>query len=178
MGVRRVLESQGFSVCAEAPDAGEAVAAALRERPDICLLDIDMRGGGILAAEAISANLPETAVVMLTVSSDHEDLLAALRAGASGYLLKGIDPEALAHALERVLAGEYVLPHNLVTRAVAASRGQNGARGLLAFRGKSNGHAAGEWAALELLGEGLTTAEVAERLSIPPDQVRAQVAGL
>jgi DNA-binding CsgD family transcriptional regulator len=81
-------------------------------------------------------------------------------------------------ALQRVLAGEFALPHNLVTRAVAASGGGTAARRLLALRGRSDGRAAREWEALELLGEGLTTAEVAERLSIPPDQVRAPVSAL
>jgi DNA-binding NarL/FixJ family response regulator len=175
--VRRALELEGFSVCAEASDAEGAVEAALRERPDVCLLDIGMPGGGIAAAEEISAALPRTAVVMLTVSSDQDDLLAALHAGASGYVLKGTDPEPLSRALQRVLDGEFALPHSLVTRAIESGRGEDRGRRFRGLRGRGDAKAR-EWTALELLGEGLTTAEVAERLAIPRDQVRAEVAAL
>ncbi len=84
-------------------DAAAAIDAALRERPDVCLLDIRMPGDGIHAAEAIARELPETAVVMLTVSRTDSDLFRALRAGASGYLLKDVDPARLPLALRGVL---------------------------------------------------------------------------
>ena len=71
------------------------MAAAERHRPDLCLLDIGMPGNGIEAAARIVARLPETAVVMLTVSRDDDDLFEALRVGAAGYLLKDIDPGRL-----------------------------------------------------------------------------------
>ncbi len=99
-----------------ASNASEAVDAATRERPDLCLLDIRMPGSGIAAAWEITARLPETKVVMLTVSRDDDDLFAALRAGASGYLLKDTDPARLAHALDDVLAGEAAIPRSLVAR--------------------------------------------------------------
>ena len=77
--------------------------AALNEHPDVCLLDVNMPGNGIAAAARIHAALPDTAVVMLTVSKDNNDLFDALRAGASGYLLKDTDPARLPHALRGVL---------------------------------------------------------------------------
>ena len=117
--VRQALERSGeFRVCAEARDTPSAVAAALAEHPDVCLLDINMPGSGIAAAARITAALPETAVVMLTVSRQDEDLFDALRAGASGYLLKGMDEAALGDALHRVLKGEAPLPGSLVARLV------------------------------------------------------------
>jgi DNA-binding NarL/FixJ family response regulator len=86
--VRNALEKTGdFHVCVEAADAAGAVEGAKRERPDVCLLDINMPGNGIAAATQISGALPDTSVVMLTVSRQDEDLFDALRAGASGYLL-------------------------------------------------------------------------------------------
>src|SRR5919199_495728 len=88
VGVRLALDGQGFVVCAEAADAEEAIAAASRERPDLCLLDIGMPGNGIAAAAEIKLRLPETAIVMLTISRDDNDLFDSLQAGASGYLLK------------------------------------------------------------------------------------------
>ena len=104
--VRTALERTGdFHVCVEAADAAGAVEGAKRERPDVCLLDINMPGNGIAAATQISGALPDTAVVMLTVSRQDEDLFDALRAGASGYLLKGLDEATIGDALQRVLAG-------------------------------------------------------------------------
>ena len=98
-GVRGTLECDGFVVCAEVADAPSAIEAALRERPDIVLMDINMPGNGIEATREIARQLPETAIVMLTVSRADADLFDALCAGASGYLLKDIDPARLPAAL-------------------------------------------------------------------------------
>src|SRR2546428_13086150 len=78
-GVREALEAGGIIVCAEAADAAGAVEAVSRERPDVCLLDLSMPGGGIAAAREIAVRVPETAIVGLTVSSSEDDLFAALR---------------------------------------------------------------------------------------------------
>ncbi len=77
-----------------------------------------MPGNGIAAATQISGALPDTSVVMLTVSRQDEDLFDALRAGASGYLLKGLDEATIGDALRRVLAGEATLAGTLVARLV------------------------------------------------------------
>jgi CheY-like chemotaxis protein len=108
--VRAILEQAGFEVCAEAGSAKRAVQAAVKERPDICLLDINMPGNGIVAAAEISARLPDTAVVMLTVSSDEEHVTAALRAGARGYVMKDIDLTRMPETLRAVLSGETAFP--------------------------------------------------------------------
>jgi DNA-binding NarL/FixJ family response regulator len=108
--VREMLEGAGLQVCAEAGNARAAVEAALRERPDVCLLDVHMPGGGIAAAAEISARLPGTAVVMLTVSSEEKDVSESLRAGARGYLLKDMDLARIPETLRAVLAGEVALP--------------------------------------------------------------------
>ena len=118
--VREALEESGrFTVCAEAPDAAAAVEAAVRERPEVCVLDVRMPGGGVAAVWEIAARLPETKIVMLTVSADDGDLFAALRAGADGYLLKATDLGPLPEALEDVLAGTRRDP----ARARGAARG-------------------------------------------------------
>ena len=112
------LEEHGFDVCVEAANAADSVAAAERERPDVCVLDVHMPGDGIAAAAEIAARFPEIAVVMLTVSDSDDHLFAALRAGAQGYLLKDMDPDRLPLALEGVLAGEAALPRALVARVL------------------------------------------------------------
>ena len=84
-GVRMALERGGCEVCAEAASAGEAAVA---ERPDICLVDLQMPGNGFRAVSGISQQLPGTPVLVLTVSRSADDLFDALRAGAAGYRLK------------------------------------------------------------------------------------------
>ncbi len=174
-GVRETLEEAGFEVCGEAGDAPEAIELALRERPDLCVLDVHMPGSGIHAARQIAAALPETAVVMLTVSRNDEDLFDALQAGAGGYLLKDTDPDRLAHALRGVLAGEAALPRVLVARVLDQFRaGGRGKR--LALAGQRGTELTSrEWQVLELLRDGLTTKEIAERLFVSPVTVRRHV---
>jgi DNA-binding NarL/FixJ family response regulator len=104
-GIRLALAGEGFDVVGEAADAPEAVTMALDLKPDIALLDVNMPGSGIKAAEEIGQALPGTTVVMLTVSRDDDDLFAALRAGASGYLLKDTDPGRLPFALRGSAGG-------------------------------------------------------------------------
>jgi DNA-binding NarL/FixJ family response regulator len=171
-GVRQALIDRGVDVCAEAVDAPGAVLAALRERPDVCLLDIEMPGNGIAAAREISQWLPGTAVVMLTVSDDERDLLAAVRAGAVGYLLKDGDPDRLAFALHGVVSGEAALPRRLMARVLDHVRGSEARRriGLRTPRGIALTER--EWEILELMHDEMTTRDVATRLSVSPVTVR------
>ncbi len=173
--VRQALVHQGeFDVCAEASDSASAVAAAKEHRPDACLLDIRMPGGGIAAARGITTVLPETAVVMLTVSRSDEDLFDALRAGARGYLLKGLDETRLGEALRAVLAGEARLPGTLVARLIEEFRTRDDRRvmlpegGVTVLTGK-------EWEVLELMRNGLTTADIANRLFVSQSTVRSHI---
>jgi DNA-binding NarL/FixJ family response regulator len=176
--VRRALEQHGFEVCFEAGNAADSVAAAERERPDVCVLDVHMPGNGIAAAAQIAALLPETAIVMLTVSDSDEDLFDALRAGAQGYLLKDIDPARLPFALEGVLAGEAALPRALVARVLDEFRVRRRRRRLLLPGGRGSTLTDREWETLELLADGLSTAEAAERLLVAPVTVRRHAASI
>ena len=176
VGVRRALERGGFEVCAEAHDAASAVEVAEREQPDICLLDIQMPGSGIHAAEEIAMKVPDAAVVMLTVSRSDRDLFDALRAGASGYLLKDMDPERLPLALSGVLEGEAALPRHLVALVIEEFRERGRRRPLLKKRGVVLTNR--EWEVLELMSQGLTTFEIADRLFIEPVTVRTHVSAI
>lgn len=104
--IRLELEELGYRVCAEAGTADAAVEAALRERPQLCVLDVEMPGGGVAAATEITRSVPETRVVMLTVCRDAEVAAAARRAGAVDYLLKDISAEHLHSALAAALASD------------------------------------------------------------------------
>jgi DNA-binding NarL/FixJ family response regulator len=176
--VRRALEEHGFEVCSEAASASDSVAAAERDRPDVCVLDVHMPGNGIAAAAQIAALLPETVIVMLTVSDSDEDLFAALRAGAQGYLLKDMNPERLPLALEGVLAGEAALPRALVARVLDEFRARRRRRRLLLPGGRGSTLTTREWETLELLAAGLSTAEAAERLLVAPVTVRRHTSSI
>ena len=171
-GVRDALTQCGVEVCAEAADAAGAVRAAVRERPDVCLLDIDMPGNGIVAAQEIADRLPETAVVMLTVSDDEIDLLSAVRAGAVGYLLKDSDPDRLAFALQGVVLGEAALPRRLMARVLEHVRAGEDRRRIGLRMPRAVALTEREWEILELMHDEMSTRDVAIRLSVSPVTVR------
>jgi DNA-binding NarL/FixJ family response regulator len=163
---------------AEAATAADAIAAARQHRPDVCLLDINMPGSGIAAAAEITHTVPDTAVVMLTASRDDEDLFAALRAGASGYLLKDMDPARLGHALRGVLAGEAVLPRWLVLKVVEQLRATPRRRIALPNRSTAAQLTEREAEVLDLMGKGLSTEEIAGRLFLAQVTVRTHIAAI
>jgi DNA-binding NarL/FixJ family response regulator len=121
-GFRALLERQdAIVVAAEAATGDEAVAAARAARPDVVLVDLDLRGtGGLEAAREILDEAPagETRVVMLTTSASDDALFGALRAGATGLLLKDTEPDELVSAVRIVARGEAVLAPTLARRLV------------------------------------------------------------
>lgn len=121
-GIRYALEHDGFSVVAEAVDASGAVAAALEHRPQVCLLDVDMPGGGVEAADRIVAQLPATKIAMLSGAKSEQELVAAIRAGADGFLLRSTPPDRLSVALTALLDGEATLPRSLTGLLVTELR--------------------------------------------------------
>jgi DNA-binding NarL/FixJ family response regulator len=177
-GVRVSLERGGLDVVAEAASAQAAIEAARRTRPDACLLDVHMPGGGTHAAEVISRELPDTVVLMLTVSVDGDDLFDALRAGAAGYLLKDMDPARLPDAVHGALRGEAPIPPRLAARLVDEFRARGRRRRLPLANARGVDLTSREWEVAELLREGLTTREIAERLAIAPVTVRRHVGGV
>ena len=177
-GIRRALEHGGLTVCAEAATASEAIAAAREERPALCILDVDMPGNGIRAAAAIAEALPETGIVMLTTSTRDADFLDAVLAGASGYLMKDMDPSRLAAAVRGVLAGEAALPRHLVTRLLEEFRAREGRRRLPTLTGSRRDLTSRQWEVLQLLRDGLSTSEMAQRLFVSEGTIRSHVSAI
>ena len=177
-GVRLALERGGFTICAEVGDAEAAVAQAIRLRPEVCLLDINMPGNGIAAADEIARRVPEASVVMLTVSQEDEDLFDALEAGALGYLLKDTSPGRLPGALRAVLRGEAALPPHLVTKVVAEFRDRRRRRRVPLPGRKPVELTDRERDVLMMMRDGLTTAQMAERLFVAPVTVRTHVSSV
>lgn len=117
-GLREVLqEAEGIDVVAEAGGAGEALEQAAMNQPNVILMDIDMRGeSGIDATRHISQLLPDTQIIMLTVSTSDRNLFEAVKAGAVGYLTKDISPDALVKAIRGARAGEIPMSRRMASR--------------------------------------------------------------
>jgi DNA-binding NarL/FixJ family response regulator len=174
LGVRMALMRGGFDVLAEVADGDEAVDATLRLRPEVCLLDISMPVNGIEAAARIAEARIATRVVMLTVSTRTEDVIAALRAGAVGFLPKDTHPDRLPAALCGVLKGEAALPRTLVGRVLEEFRGFTAEIvdpvrvGEVELTGR-------ESEILRMLHSGSSTIEISEALSLSPITVRRHI---
>ncbi len=172
LGVRLALARGGFRVVAEASSGAGAVEAAVRERPEVCLLDVYMPGGGVNAAQQIAEALSGTAIVMLTVSDSTEDVLAALRAGASGYLLKDTSPDRLPAALCGVLKGEAALPRPLVARVLREFRDEAQSRRIRVGEVELTPR---ESEIMRMLGSGMSTLEIGSTLALSPITVRRHI---
>jgi two-component system, NarL family, nitrate/nitrite response regulator NarL len=171
-GIRMAVDGHGFTVCADVANAADAVTAAVRERPDVCLIDVSLPGGGIAAAEEISTQAPTAAIVMLSGSASDEELFACVGAGALGYLSKDMDPARLPFALRGVLGGEAALPRPLVARVLEELRARERGRHASELARLGVELTRREREVLELLERGLETSEMAERLSIACVTVR------
>jgi DNA-binding NarL/FixJ family response regulator len=178
VGMRWALEHAGMRVVAEVTNGPDAVLAAIRTKPDVALLDINMPGGsGIEAAAQIGRDAPETAVVMLSGVARDEDLFAAVLAGARGFLLKDTDPDRLPHALKGVMKGEAAVPRALMARLIDEFRMRERSRVSLTGPGGER-PSAREWEVLQLMAEGLNTGQIAERVGISDVTVRRHVSAV
>ncbi len=123
-GIRALLQRQtDFEIVDEAADGVEGIKRAKQHRPDVILLDLNMPGlSGLETLQFLVEDLPDTAVVVLTVSEEAEELGAALRSGARGYLLKNIETDFLASAIRRAAAGEPVIADGMTAKLVAQFR--------------------------------------------------------
>jgi two-component system, NarL family, nitrate/nitrite response regulator NarL len=125
--VALLTQDERFVVLHEAADAGEAVRCVAREKPDLILLDNHLPGvRGVDAIAGLKEVAPDVKILMLTVSENEQDLSAALKAGADGYLLKTINSEDLSDSILKVLAGGSVVSPEMTTKLVAAFRGSAG----------------------------------------------------
>lgn len=171
--VRRELEERGFDVLAEAATGAEAVEGATVHVPDLCLVDLDLSGGGLATVAKIAKAVPRTAVVALADSSESADVLAVLERGASGYLAKSIGPNELAASLRAAANGEPALSRALVPLLVSHVR--RGPRRQLVLPSGVVALTAREWDVGELLRDGYQTDEIAARLGVSPVTVRRYV---
>ena len=118
-GVSSLLQAWGHEVVGHAAGGREAVELVIRLELDLVLMDVRMPGmSGVQATQAIAAVRPETPIVMLTVSEDEEDLFAAIRAGARGYLLKDLEAAQLRAMIEAVARGKAAITPATAARII------------------------------------------------------------
>lgn len=156
-------EGAGFEVLGEAGTADEAVALVEQHMPDLALLDISMPGGGIAAAREIGRRFPAVRIVMLTVSEADDDVLAALKAGARGYVPKGVGAAELRSVLRSVASGASWVPPTLAARLLATLQAPGPGPAELSRR---------EEDILRLVACGLSNKEVARRLDLQEKTVK------
>jgi two-component system NarL family response regulator len=175
-GLIMVLESEeGVEVVGESEDGEEAVRKAVELTPDVVLMDVRMpRVSGIEAARAISEAVPSTKILMLTVSDEEDDLYDAIKAGATGYLLKEISIEEVAHAIRAVMSGQSLITPSMASKllteftnlAKKADERQSVPTPRLTDR---------ELEVLKLVAQGMSNREIAGELYISENTVKNHV---
>jgi two-component system nitrate/nitrite response regulator NarL len=174
-GVKELLGRQAdFEVVGEAADGLEGLKRAREVKPDVVLLDLNMPGiAGREAVQMLLEELPQTRVLMLTVSEDAQDLIDTLRHGASGYLVKNIDADFLVDAIRRAARGEAVMSPQMTSKLV---------RGLQHGELEMTGEAADkdrisprERDILALLARGASNKEIARELNLAESTVKIHV---
>ncbi|MFI7643927.1 response regulator [Nonomuraea sp. NPDC049400] len=174
MGLAVLLEELDVTVVAQAPDGEVGVEAALRHRPDVVLMDIQMPGmDGVTATRRILDAWADARVLMLTMVADDEAVFAAIQAGALGYLLKGAGSTEIGRALAAVAAGEAVYGAHVARRLKAFF---NAGSGVVAkpFPQLSDG----EREVLRLVAGGLGNQAIAQRLHLSEKTVRNRVSSI
>jgi two-component system response regulator DegU len=174
-GLRRSMTDQGFDVVAEARDGEEAVRLAEECQPDVILMDVTMPElTGVEACRQVRAANPGIRIVMLTMHADQDVLASAIRAGASGYLVKDCSTEEIASAVRMAVSGETVLSPQLAAsmlnevRKLDESQADEDQR-IITKR---------EEEVLQLIADGCSTPEVAEKLFISQKTVKNHLASI
>ncbi|MBA2769597.1 MAG: response regulator transcription factor [Sporichthyaceae bacterium] len=175
-GLSALLGSlEGITVVATAANGEEAVREAVLHRPDVVLMDVAMPGaGGVEATRQITARSPQTAVLMLTMFDDDESVLAAIRAGARGYLLKDADQEELERAIRSVAAGEAIFGSGVVRRLLGLVAAPAAGQAPQRFPGLTQR----ERDVLDAIASGLSNSAIARRLDIAPKTVSNHITNL
>ncbi|MEV0841304.1 response regulator transcription factor [Actinocatenispora sera] len=178
-GSFRVLvdTADGLHVVGEAADGAQAVAQAARLRPDVVLMDVRMPGtDGIEATRRICADLPDTRVLILTMFDLDEYVYAALRAGASGFLLKDTPPADLLAGIRVVAAGEALLAPSVTRRLLAEFAARPAPAG--PARTAPAGVTDREREVLTLVGRGMSNTEIADHLHLSHGTVKSHIGRL
>ena len=172
--LRGILSTEpDLELIGEAGDGEEAVRMATELVPDVVLMDVRMpKLAGIEAARQISTDLPTTKIVMLTVSDEDSDLFEAIKAGASGYLLKEVDPAEIADAVRQIHSGQSLLSPAVASKLVSEFAALSKRADEKAMRPSLTGR---ELEVLTLAADGLTNRQIGRRLEISENTVKNHI---
>ncbi|MGI9079564.1 MAG: response regulator [Acidimicrobiales bacterium] len=174
-GLRTVLDTEAGFTVAEAADGAEAVARTAELAPDVVLMDVRMpKMGGIEAAAHIRDEAPSTRVIMLTASDDDDDLYAAVRAGANGYLLKDSSFDTVVDGVRAVARGESLINPSMATKLMAEFAAMAEGRPAEAAGRLSDR----ELDVLRLVAQGRTNKEAAAALNLSENTVKNHMANI
>ena len=178
-GIKLALQRQeGFDVVGEASDGLEGIKRATQLKPDVVLLDLHMPGtSGLEALRVLVEDVPETQVVMLTVSEDAEDLLETLRAGARGYLLKNIDTEFLLESIQRAARGESVMSPQIAHKLADSLRAPLKDKAVVAEVNSAK-LSPREREIIVMLAHGSSNKEIARVLNLSESTIKIHVQGI
>ncbi len=173
--IKDALQAAGIVVIAEARNGRQAVELVLYYRPDVVVMDVVMPElDGIVATRRIVKELPDQIVVILTGASDEDEIgLQALRAGATGYLSKDLDIDALPRALEGARTGEAVISRRMTKRLIEHVR--KTPENLGGMRPVRSPLTAREWEVIDLLRDGRSTEAIADDLVLSIETVRSHI---
>jgi len=174
-GIRIALEEEGIVLCGQVASAAELIEAVGRLEPDVCLVEVDIPGGGLVAAAEMRAWRSNVAVIMLAPDLNEEDFLKAMAVGAIGYLPKSISAKRLPAVVRAVLLGEPAIPRPLVAVLMNRLRGGGAKRHLVVPDGRGVDLTSREWEVLDCMREGLSTREIATKLLIADVTVRRHI---
>jgi DNA-binding NarL/FixJ family response regulator len=169
------LEDEGLVLCGQVATCAELIDAVGRLEPDVCLVDVDIPGGGLVAAAEMRAWRSSVAVIMLAPDLNEEDFLKAMAVGAIGYLPKSISAKRLPAVIRAVLLGEPAIPRPLVAVLMNRLRGDDAKRHLMVPDGRGVDLTGREWEVLDCMREGLSTREIAAKLLIADVTVRRHI---
>ena len=173
------LALEGDARCSEAESAEAAVAAAVSERPDVCLLGLKAGSNRIRATAEIVSRAPSVQVIVLTNRPDEEEFMAAMRGGAAGYLPQDLDPDRLPDVVRSTLRGEPAVPRRFVARLLAELQSQTAARRTFVRVGNDRVPLTiRESEVIERLRHGATTSQIADELRIAPVTVRRHISSI
>jgi two-component system nitrate/nitrite response regulator NarL len=170
--IRQTIDVPGIEVIAEAGSAEQALELVRQHQPDVMLVDLELPGmNGVQLVRELAPRLPDCKIVMLTGSARNDDVVAAIRSGAVGYLTKDMPPDALVRALKGIRDGDLPMPRKLAAQLV---------KHLLKPPSSANkgGLSEREEEVLRLVADGLTDREIGRGLGISPRTVGRHVGNI
>jgi NarL family two-component system response regulator LiaR len=174
-GLKELLREEGVQVVGEAANGEDGVRVALHTRPDVIVMDLHMPGiDGVEATRRIRAKMPDARVVVLTISTESDEVREAIVAGASGYLLKGSPLGDIVAGIKATAAGGSQVSSEVAGPLLERLRGREGEAAVAAGVDLSER----ETDVLRLVAAGLDNAQIAERLHIAPATVKHHVSSI